>query len=205
MIWRIALTLLAGYLLGNFNGAIIISQHLYHDDVRTHGSGNAGMTNFMRTYGKKKLLPVILIDLGKAALACMIGLLLLKPLGLGAEGKMLGGMGCLAGHAFPVFYGFRGGKGVLSACAIAACMHWWTLLIALALFFIILFSTHYMSLASMTGVTAWCIMAQFVFWKQWLIMICTAIIAVAVIWLHRGNIRRLCQGTETKTYLRQPK
>jgi len=205
MIWRIAVTLLAGYLLGNLNGAILISRSFYHDDVRKHGSGNAGMTNFMRTYGKKQLLPVILIDMGKAALACLIGLVLLEPLGLAAEGKMLGGIGCMVGHALPVFFGFRGGKGVLSACAIAACMHWWSLLIVLVVFFTILLTTHYMSLASMTATTLWCIGAQFFFWRKWLVMACAALIAIAVVWLHRSNIRRLGQGTETKTYLRQPR
>ena len=115
MIWRILLIIAVGYLLGNLNGAIMISTHVYGDDVRNHGSGNAGMTNFARTYGKAKLVPVILIDVGKTLLACFIGWLLAHDLGYGDEAKMLAGIATMVGHALPVFYGFHGGKGVLVA------------------------------------------------------------------------------------------
>lgn len=202
MILRVLLALLAGYLLGNLNGAIMISTHVFHDDVRNHGSGNAGMTNFMRTYGKAKLIPVLIIDLGKACLACLVGWLLLHGAGYGPEGKMLGGIACLIGHAFPVFYGFRGGKGVLSACAVAFCMNWWTAAIALAIFFLILSTTHYMSLASMTAVVVWALESLFLFWGKWFVVGAIALIAVMVIILHRSNIGRLLKGTERKTYLK---
>lgn len=204
MIWRIVLAILIGYLLGNLNGAIMISTHVFHDDVRQHGSGNAGMTNFLRTFGGKWLLPVILIDVGKTCLACLAGWLLLHGSGYGPEGKMLAGLACMVGHALPVFYGFHGGKGVLAAGALGLCMHWWTMLIALAVFFLILGVTHYMSLASMVGVTLWCVMAICVFWGRWFVVAALAAVAVMVIYLHRGNIQRLIHGTERKTYLHKP-
>ena len=184
MIWRIVLAILIGYLLGNLNGAIMISTHVFRDDVRRHGSGNAGMTNFLRTFGGRWLL--------------------LHGSGYGPEGKMLAGLACMVGHALPVFYGFHGGKGVLAAGALGLCMHWWTMLIALAVFFLILGTTHYMSLASMVGVTLWCVMAICVFWGRWFVVAALAAVAVMVIYLHRGNIQRLIHGTERKTYLHKP-
>ncbi len=205
MIWRLLVTIAAGYLLGNLNGAIMISTHVYGDDVRNHGSGNAGMTNFARTYGKTKLVPVILIDVCKTLLACFIGWLLFHEMGYGDEAKMLAGIATMVGHALPVFYGFHGGKGVLSAAAIALSMNWWTALIALAVFFIILETSKYMSLASMTAVTLWSVTNIVLFWGKWFVVACLALIAVIVIVLHRGNINRLLHGTERKTYLHKPK
>ena len=204
MIWRILLIIAVGYLLGNLNGAIMISTHVYGDDVRNHGSGNAGMTNFARTYGKAKLVPVILIDVGKTLLACFIGWLLAHNLGYGDEAKMLAGIATMVGHALPVFYGFHGGKGVLSAAAIALSLNWWSALICLAIFFVILETTKYMSLASMSAVTLWCAANIVLFWGKWFVVVCLALIAVLVIVLHRGNISRLIHGIERKTYLHKP-
>ena len=205
MIRRILVIIAAGYILGNLNGALMISKHFYHDDVRKHGSGNAGMSNFMRTYGKKQLIPVILIDVGKTCLGCLIGWLLLNPLGYGPEGKMLAGAAVVVGHALPVFYGFHGGKGVLSVAGIALCMSWWSALLALGLFFLVVTTTHYMSLSSMLAVTCWCVMAIILFWGRWFVVAGAAALAIAVIVLHRSNIGRLLHGTERKTYLRTPK
>jgi len=205
MIWRLLVTIAAGYLLGNLNGAIMISTHVYGDDVRNHGSGNAGMTNFARTYGKAKLVPVILIDLCKTFIACFIGWLLFHEMGYGDEAKLIGGLATMVGHALPVFYGFHGGKGVLSAAGIALSMNWWMALIALAIFFVILETTKYMSLASMTAVSFWCIVNIFLFWGKWFVVACLALIAVIVIVLHRGNISRLIHGNERKTYLHKSK
>lgn len=201
----VALLTLIPYLLGCSNGAILVSKYILRDDIRNHGSGNAGMTNFARTYGKAKLVPVILIDVCKTLLACLIGWLLFRNMGYGDEAKMLAGIATMVGHALPVFYGFHGGKGVLSAAAIALSMNWWTALIALAIFFIILETTKYMSLASMTAVTLWCLSNIFLFWGKWFVVACLALIAILVVILHRGNIDRLLHGNERKTYLHKPK
>ncbi len=205
MIWRVLVLLAAGYLLGSLNGAIMISTHVYGDDVRNHGSGNAGMTNFLRTYGKAKLVPVILIDVGKTLIACFIGWLLLHEMGYGPEAKILAGIATMVGHALPVFYGFHGGKGVLAAAAVGFSMSWWTALICLVIFFLILETTKYMSLASMTAVTLWCICGIVMFWGRWFVVVCLALVAAMVIFLHRGNIGRLIAGNERKTYLHTPK
>ena len=145
------------------------------------------------------------LSVGKTCLACLIGWLLLNPLGYGPEGKMLAGVAVVVGHALPVFYGFHGGKGVLSVAGIALCMNWWSTALALSLFFAVWALTSYMSLASMLAVTCWCTLAIILFWGRWFVVVGAAALAVTVIVLHRANIGRLIHGTERKTYLRTPK
>ena len=94
---QILVCVLAGYLLGNLNGSVCISA-LMHDDVRSHGSGNAGLTNFIRNYGAGRSLLVILIDAGKAVVACLVGGMILGPHGYWQEGLMLGGVAVMLGH-----------------------------------------------------------------------------------------------------------
>ena len=103
---------LLSYFLGCFNGAVLISTFIIKDDIRGHGSGNAGLTNFYRTYGARYALPVILLDMGKTAVSTLIGgymfLCLYEDWTLGV---LVAGLGCIIGHVFPAFYGFKGGKG----------------------------------------------------------------------------------------------
>ena len=120
----IVLTILIGYLLGNLNGAVCISNLVAHEDVRNQGSGNAGLTNFIRNYGAASSLSVILIDGGKAALACLAGGLMLEPYGMYLEGMAIGGTAVMLGHDFPALLGFRGGKGILSGFVIALTVDW---------------------------------------------------------------------------------
>ena len=120
----IVLTALFSYLLGNLNGAILLSRLVEKDDVRRHGSGNAGFTNFFRNYGKATSLLVILIDGVKTALSCLLGGWLLGAYGLGTEGMLLGGLCATLGHDFPAFLGFRGGKGIVCGFAAALVTDW---------------------------------------------------------------------------------
>ena len=107
--------LLLGYFLGCLNGSVMVSHFIIKDDVRQHGSGNAGLTNFYRTYGAQYALGVILFDMGKTVIACLIGGAAFDYLaGDWMLGVLLGGLGCELGHMFPVFFGFKGGKGILS-------------------------------------------------------------------------------------------
>ena len=123
--WYLAvLAFLCSYLLGNLNGAVIVSSIYAHDDVRTHGSGNAGLTNFIRTYGPKIAIYVILIDVGKALLACFASGMLLNGYGYYKEGVAVGALFVILGHAFPALLGFRGGKGILSGVTVACMMDW---------------------------------------------------------------------------------
>ena len=107
MAYAIVIAVLASYLLGNLNGAVCMSTLLSHEDVREHGSGNAGLTNFARNYGGWNSLLVVLIDGGKAVIATVLSGLLLKPYGLEAEGMMLGAVAVSLGHDFPALLGFR--------------------------------------------------------------------------------------------------
>ena len=189
-----------GYLLGNLNGAVITSK-LNHDDVRNHGSGNAGLTNFIRNYGAAKALLVIVLDAGKALLSCLIGALLLKNRGMWTEGAIIGGAGAMLGHAFPVFLGFRGGKGILSAFFIALFVDWRVALIALAIFAIAYLPTGLVSLGSVLGATTYSVCFVLFHLEQPVVMICGGVMGVLAIYLHKQNIVRLIQGKERKTNL----
>lgn len=196
----IALICVLGYLLGGINGAILLSKLVEKDDVRRHGSGNAGFTNFFRNYGKRTSLLVILIDAAKAAASCLLGGWLLGKYGLGTEGMLLGGLAATLGHDFPAFLGFRGGKGIVCGFAAALVTDWRVGLILLAVFALVYFLTHYVSLASVL-----CALGFFVsFWLFYpgrpFVLILSGCLSALAIFLHRENICRLVRGQERKTY-----
>ena len=196
----IALICVLGYLLGGINGAILLSKLVEKDDVRRHGSGNAGFTNFFRNYGKRTSLLVILIDAAKAAVSCLLGGWLLGKCGLRTEGMLLGGLAATLGHDFPAFLGFRGGKGIVCGFATALVTDWRVGLILLAVFALVYFLTHYVSLASVL-----CALGLFVsFWLFYpgrpFVLILSGCLSALAIFLHRENIGRLVRGQERKTY-----
>lgn len=192
--------LLAGYLLGNLNGAVCISA-LNHDDVRSHGSGNAGLTNFIRNYGVTQALYVVLIDAGKAVLACLVMGLLLKPYGYYAEGTALGGLAVMLGHIFPALLGFRGGKGILSGLFVALTVDWRIALIILAVFAIAYLTTGYVSLGSVLAAVAFAVSFAVLHWNNWLVALCGVVMGLLAVFMHRENIRRLLRSEERKTNL----
>lgn len=196
----IALICVLGYLLGGINGAILLSKLVEKDDVRRHGSGNAGFTNFFRNYGKRASLLVILIDAAKAAASCLLGGWLLGKYGLRTEGMLLGGLAATLGHDFPAFLGFRGGKGIVCGFAAALVTDWRVGLILLAVFALVYFLTHYVSLASVL-----CALGFFIsFWLFYpgrpFVLILSGCLSALAIFLHRENIGRLVKGQERKTY-----
>lgn len=196
----IALICVLGYLLGGINGAILLSKLVEKDDVRRHGSGNAGFTNFFRNYGKRTSLLVILIDAAKAAASCLLGGWLLGKYGLRTEGMLLGGLAATLGHDFPAFLGFRGGKGIVCGFATALVTDWRVGLILLAVFALVYFLTHYVSLASVL-----CALGFFAsFWLFYpgrpFVLILSGCLSALAIFLHRENIGRLVRGQERKTY-----
>lgn len=197
----ILLTLLIGYLLGNLNGAVCISNLVAHEDVRSHGSGNAGLTNFIRNYGASKSLSVILIDGGKAILSCLAGALLLNPYGMWLEGSALGGAAVMLGHVFPVLLGFKGGKGILSGFFVALTVDWRIALLILGVFAVAYFLTQYVSLGSVLASVTFGI-GFIVFHRDSLVtMLCGIFMSVLAVCMHRENIRRLLKGEERKTNL----
>lgn len=196
----IIIGVLTGYLLGNLNGAVSIST-LMKDDVRAHGSGNAGLTNFIRNYGNTKALYVVAVDAIKAVLSCLVTGLLLKPYGMYAEGVMIGGAAVMLGHVFPVLLGFRGGKGILSGLFIAAVADWRIAAGIAVIFFAIYFLTRYVSLSSICASvgfgTGFCVLHH----DNIVVMLLGIFMSLLTIFMHRSNIARLVSGKETKTDL----
>ena len=197
----VLLTVLVGYLLGNLNGAVCISTLVAHEDVRSHGSGNAGLTNFIRNYGASKALSVILIDGGKAVLACLTGGLLLDPWGLYLTGAALGGAAVLLGHMFPALLGFRGGKGILSGLFVALTVDWRIAVLILIVFAAVYLPTQYVSLGSVLAAVAFGVGFVIFHFEDLTVLLCGVLMAALVIWMHRENIKRLLAGQERKTNL----
>ena len=200
MVLSILIAAIACYLLGNHNGAICVSAIL-GDDVRKHGSGNAGLTNFIRNYGTGSALLVVVIDAGKAVLACLLGGLLLQPYGLGLEGRVLGGACVMLGHVFPALQGFRGGKGILSGLFVALSVDWRIALLVTAVFFIFYFMTQYVSLGSILGSAAFGIGFVVFYHSNIPVMLGGIFMSALAIFMHRGNLARLLKGQERKTNL----
>lgn len=193
------LVMLLSYFFGCFNGSFMVSHFIIRDDVRKHGSGNAGLTNFYRTYGAKYALPVIACDMGKTVAACLLGSFFFRCLGWdGTLGTLLAGLGCELGHIFPVFYGFRGGKGILSGGTLVLLLNWRVAAVAWALFLLLWLTTRYVSLASITATCSAPITVYFVYGHNWLYTGLCLAVAALVVWCHRENIQRLLHGTEKK-------
>lgn len=199
VVFTVALTLLVSYLLGCFNGSVMTSHFIIRDDVRQHGSGNAGLTNFYRTYGARYALCVIVCDMGKPVLACLIGGYLMHwVVGDWTLGLLIAGIGCELGHMFPVFFGLRGGKGILSGGVLVLLLDWRVALIAWGLFAVLWLTTRYVSLGSIAATASMPVSVFLLMGHNWLYTVLSAAIAALVIWCHRGNIQRLLSGTEKK-------
>ena len=202
MALRILAAALIGYLLGNLNGAVVISRLVAHEDVRTKGSGNAGLTNFTRNYGSHTSIFVILIDMGKAVAACLLGGLLLKGYGYYQEGVALGGLAVIVGHDFPALLGFKGGKGILSGVTVALMLDWRIGLFVFGIFLVAYFLTHYVSLGSVLSSGSFGFIYAWVHRGEGIFPIVVGFfLSGLIVWMHRGNIARLVKGEERKTNL----
>ena len=202
MTLSVILTAIAAYLLGNLNGAVVVSRLVAHEDVRTKGSGNAGLTNFTRNYGSATSLYVILIDMGKAVAACLIGGLLLKRYGYYTEGVALGGLFVILGHAFPALLGFRGGKGILSGVTVALVMDWRIGLFVFGIFLVAYLLTKYVSLGSILSSGSFGFFYAWAHWGEgWFPILVGFLLSGLIVWMHRSNIVRLVKGEERKTNL----
>ena len=198
LLFSVFVALLLTYFLGCGNGAIIVSHFVIHDDVRSHGSGNAGLTNFYRIYGARYALLVILFDMGKMVVSTLISGYMFHCLyNDWTLGVLIGGLGCILGHLFPAFYGFKGGKGILSSSMLVIMLDWRMALIAWGLFMILWLVTRYVSLGSLAAAASVGVSSFFLYDRPVYIIMCCAL-AVLVIWSHRSNIKRLLTGTESK-------
>lgn len=188
---------LVSYFLGGINGSIIASRYIFKKDVRDFGSGNAGLTNFYRTFGPAGTAMVLATDIIKSVIAVLLGGALLGVVGHAMVGKLFAGFCLILGHMFPAFYAYKGGKGALCGGTLMLMIDWRVGLICLLVFAVSVVFTRYVSLSSMLG--ALC--APIGIWvfglgglEGWLAMFC----ALLIIFKHKDNIIRLINGTETK-------
>lgn len=202
MVLSIVCAAVLGYLLGNLNGAVLISRLVAHEDVRTKGSGNAGLTNFTRNYGAATSVFVILIDVGKAVAACLIGGLLLGRWGHWTDGVALGGLAVILGHDFPALLGFKGGKGILSGVTVATMLDWRIGLFVFGIFLVAYFLTQYVSLGSVLSSGSFGFFYAWAHWGEgWFPIVVGFSLSCLIVWMHRDNIQRLLRGEERKTNL----
>ena len=195
MVWRYAVIVVAGYLLGNISMGLIVSER-YHMDIREHGSGNAGTTNVLRTLGWLPSVLTLVGDVLKSFLACMLGKWL-----AGAPGLLVGGFMAVVGHNWPAFSGFRGGKGMAASLGIIFALSWQMALGFLGLEVLVAALTGYVSVASLTTAVAFPIVMGIAYRNSpdfWMYFIFAILLAAAAIFSHRANIRRLLSGTENR-------
>lgn len=187
------------YLLGCFSTGITISR-LQGVDIRTKGSKNTGASNVLRVLGLKSGLLTFVGDFLKATLACLVGHLILPGTTFGVVnfGVMVGGLFAVLGHNWPVFYGFKGGKGV--ACSAAVVFFFSPLwgIISIVVCLAVIAITRFISLGSMTLTTLYMILMCIANWGEWVTCLFTVVLCVLCVWRHRANIERLLNGTENK-------
>lgn len=199
---------IAAYLLGSINSAIIISKAVYHDDIRKHGSGNAGTTNMLRTYGKGAALATLICDIAKTVLALALGGVMLGFAYVGGVSTnfMLYVVGLFAvlGHIFPVYYGMRGGKGVLSTATVALILSPGVFAMLFVIFVAVVAISKYVSLGSVCAAVLYPVVlnAYFQIFLNGRIpgiaALVAIILAITIVWCHRQNLRRIGERTEHK-------
>ena len=189
---------LCGYLIGGLNPAVLLSNAIYHRDIRECGSGNPGFTNFKRTFGNKWAWWVLLLDLSKGAIAVgAFGALFAWLAGDFALGAAFTGLFTVLGHVFPVQYRFKGGKGFLVALSTVWVVDWRVGLFATLLMIVLLLTTKYMSLATVTAML--CTPVLLYFGGASIPVVCLVVAFVLLMTVrHKQNFKRLWQGTESK-------
>ena len=195
-VFSVLALLVVPYFLGSINFGIIISKLFHGEDIREYGSGNAGMTNMLRTYGKRGAAITLIGDALKAVVAVILGRIL-----FGISGGYVAGLTCILGHAFPCYYKFKGGKGVVVTAATIAVIDWRIFLVLLGIFILVVAFSKYISLGSVCGMLVFPLLVQV--WDRGLSInvLLSCLISALVIFLHRGNIKRIYNGTESKLSL----
>jgi glycerol-3-phosphate acyltransferase PlsY len=194
---KIILSIFAGYLLGSASIAVLLSKYVHKKDIRLLGSGNAGATNVARTYGMAAGLATLAGDILKTVCAMLIGRVL-----LGMPGMLLAGAACLIGHCWPVYFKFKGGKGVAVGAALALMLDWRLLIIIVAVFFAAYLLTKTVSVGSLSAAAAFPIAQALLGVTLGPALFLGIFIMAIVIFRHRGNIIRLLRNKEAKFSLR---
>lgn len=203
------LLIIAAYLIGSIPTAYWIGKAFFNIDIREHGSKNMGASNTFRVLGPVWGIIVLIIDLGKGMAAVQLALLVHSTDWLGTEKsfwQLLFGLVAVAGHVFPVFAGFRGGKGVATLFGLVLAIQPWIALISIGVFIIVVFLTRYISLGSIIAVIVFMACMWFAYKESNVYMRWFSIIAAAlVIFMHRSNLLRLLKGSENKFNWRKKK
>ena len=200
LFYTIAVAVIA-YLIGSINSSILISKAVTGKDIRTSGSGNAGATNMLRTMGKKYAVITLIIDILKGVVALLLAKLAIS-LGAFASATYIAGVSVVLGHNFPIFFGFKGGKGVATSLGVVLLLDWKIGLITLVVALAIMAISKYVSLGSITAavvfmvlqIVAMAVTDNFDVAR----LICVLILGGLLIIRHRANIVRLANGTENK-------
>jgi glycerol-3-phosphate acyltransferase PlsY len=194
-----------GYLLGSLNTSVIVGK-IYGTDIASHGSKSAGLTNTLRVLGKAAAVFVLVGDVLKGIVACLIGLYLGVYVHSGEASDcvslLAAGAGAVVGHNWPVYFGFKGGKGALTAAAVMFMFNWMMALISLGLFVIVIAATRYVSLGTICA-SLFFVALSFVpaLGGTFYFQLFACLMAAIIIFKHRENIRRLLAGTENKLRL----
>ena len=194
------LSAIIGYLLGSVNTSLLVGKIFYKTDIRKHGSGNAGATNTLRILGKGAAIAVLVGDFLKGIIACLIGRYLLGELTSGSGvylGLYIAGFFAVIGHNWPIFFGFKGGKGVITSFAVILMFSPLTALICLAAFVLIVAVTRYVSLGSMLAAMLFISISIIIKEPLPLILVGSALVGLIII-RHGENIKRLINGSEKK-------
>jgi glycerol-3-phosphate acyltransferase PlsY len=199
---KIFAALALGYLLGSLNTAVIVGK-IYGKDIRSHGSKSAGLTNTLRVLGKSAAMLVLAGDILKGVIACFIGLRLSVYVHSGQAADcvslLAAGAGAVMGHNWPVYFGFKGGKGALTAAAVLFMFDWVMDLICLGFFVIIVALRRYVSLGTVCAAMFFVAISFIpVFGHSFYFHIFACLMAFIIIFKHKENIQRLLSGTENK-------
>ena len=205
----VILSIAVSYLLGSINSAIIISRAFYGEDVRTKGSGNAGLTNMLRNYGKKGALLTLLGDVLKTAIAILftgflLGFNYIHGISLNDGYCYMAGLFVALGHVFPIYYQFKGGKGVLVSAVTILILAPVPALILISIFAIIVAFSKYVSLGSVSAGVLFPVVVSFYVklltgkTLPGILALCTILIAILIVWCHRENLKRISNRTENK-------
>lgn len=187
------LALIIAYLLGSINSAILTGRLWKNIDIRDYGSGNAGATNVLRTLGKTAAIVVLIVDALKGVISVVIGRYI-----AGDMGTLLAGFGAVVGHNYPVYFGFKGGKGILTSAAVIFMVDWKIGLILLIVSIGIMSVTKYVSLGSVVGALLYPILVAAFYPGNIQYIIFALCLGLLAIYRHKANISRLLNGTESK-------
>ena len=200
------------YLIGSINFSVIISKRMAGFDVREKGSGNAGTTNMLRSVGIKAAVITLLCDILKGVVVILIAILIGNIIDNVDSALLvqLAGIFVIIGHTFPIFFQFKGGKGIAASVGLLLAFDWRIFLICAVVFFALFFATHYVSLCSLAGYLCFVVLlfafgqtgmypcSQPVLYEMYVIAFLLMVLAY---WRHRQNIGRLLHGNENKIFL----